>query len=340
VGDLGLSDYERVVLSAAQAVAECDLGADLDRYDPGRRGTFLAAFELNHPPPIQHALRVLFTSELSRFDLRLTPADHEYLEWVQRVFALLQSMAEEWWGAIRGDIYSLLVDGDDAPPLVLLNTLFPGLRARHPTALRATAAAVGLSPSAIWRLSETRRAAQATSAYAAALRTAGDIRHNPRLRSALSAEKSRVVAELEIRRGARVDEERRRISHSLALAYDPCDPIVQIAARNLRSYNELVHASFAFLLGHAGNARSRRPVEVEPGQPIAVRFARRDFQIHLTLAQEGVPFPGGTFVIGDGGPLSGLYLTTAFGVQQLTTESPLIDLSGRRLRDLEATPEA
>ena len=339
---MSLSDLETALLAAGRALSTGQLGRDLRRFHPGRRGSrdhfsFLAAMELNHPPPIQRTIRIIYTASSTGFDLHLSDGDRAYLAWIRDAKTLLQALADSWWGAINPDLRVLFVDGDDAPPIVLLNQMFPGLRARRPPSLRPAAQALGLGDVELSALSEARRAAHHTAVYEGAARIGRQIRADARRRRALQREKDSIMPELALRPMGRRSDEADRLRNLVDSAYSDADDWIQWAARGLRAYNELVHSCLAFLLGYAEDLEPAAAVVVEHEHPVTVEVASREFRVHLTLSQPGSLATGGTFTIQDGGPLDGLYLQIGSWLQA-TGDRAIIDRQGSRLRDLEVAP--
>ncbi len=293
--------------------------------------------ELNHPPAIQRTIRILYTARMSGFDLHLTAEDRAYVAWVLQVDALLRALADGWWGEINPDLRVLFVDGDDAPPITLLNSMFPGLRARRPPPLRQSAQAVGLEDVELSALSRVRRAAHRTSVFRAATQIAREIRSNARRRRALQRELDRLGPELEVRGGRSVFDETERLRELVGSAYVGADAWIRGAVQGLRAYNELVHAGFAFLLGYAEDLDSQAPVVVEGEHPVSVEMSLRAFDVHLTFSQPNSLVTGATFTIGDGGPLDGLYWQTGTGFQA-AGDLTILDLMGSRISDREIAP--
>jgi len=336
------SELETALLVAGDAISAGSLGRDLRRFHPGRRGTperfsFLAGMELNHPPPIQRTVRILYTAELTGFDLRLSEEDQTYLAWVRDVLLLLQALVDSWWGGINPDLRVLFVDGDDGPPLVLLNTMFPGLRIKRPPSLHRAAAALGLGDSELSALAKASHAARHTPAYKVAMEAAQQVRSDTSLRRVMQGERARLIPEFAPRRGIGIREETARVRGLLDSAYSGAGTRVRLAVRALRAYNELVTACLAFILGYAEADVPQAADEVEAEHPITVDIGPRKFLVHLTFSQPRSLATGATFTLRDGGPLDGLYLSAGAGFQ-LVGDRMIVDRYGFRLQELELAP--
>jgi hypothetical protein len=329
---LSLSSYETQLLGAAHAVSDGQLGADLRRFHPGRRNnSLLAGMELNHPPPIQRTVRILFTARDRRFDLQLRESDNEYLTWVRDVDELLRSLADAWWDGINLDIRSLPIDADDAPPLTLLSPQFPGLRGRA-RPLRSTSPVLGATATPLSALSRAWHEAQQTPAFEIAAHAAAEVRESRAVRRALIAIRAEINHEFRSRPGSSPKDEPARIRQLLEGAYSSTDRRVRDAATGLKAYNELVHASLAFILGFAEEPLP--PIGVEEGLPVTVNVSPGVFSVQLTLQAPSFVGMPAAFTIGDGGPLDGIYLCAAYGLQ-FGNSSAILDLSGDRIAALE-----
>ncbi|MGO9179899.1 MAG: hypothetical protein ACLQBX_06455 [Candidatus Limnocylindrales bacterium] len=289
--------------------------------------------ELNHPPPIQRTLRILYTARHRGFDLKLTQEDQTYVDWVGDAFILLQALADVWWSGINPDLRMLFVDGDDAPSFVLLNTMFPGIRVPHPPALRGAAAKVGLADRELAALVRAAHAAQLTPSFEAALAVARQVRSKDRGR--LAAERARIVSEFSRASIDSLDAERIRLRHVVDSAYEGTDAGVRRFAMRMRAYNGLVTACLAFLLGYLETDTKLQPLSIEEEHPITGDVARRSFHIHLTFTASEHLGGEEPFMIRDGGPLDGLYIQVGAGFQ-LQGQSLIVDRHGLRMRELEA----
>jgi hypothetical protein len=303
------------------------------------RISFLAGMELNHPPAIQRTLRIMYTSDISGFDLGLTDEDRVYLTWIKRAWSFLEAIADLWWGAINPDVRSIFVDGDDAPPLVLLNGMFPGLRAKHPASLRREAARFHIDTYTVSALSLAAQVARKTDAFGEAAEVAAEIRRQQKLRREFLAIRQEVTPQMQLRPGVHYDEERPRVRAVIRDAYVECRPWVQRAALTLRAYNELVTANLTFILGWAEESVEPPVIDVASNEPITVDVGRRRFALHLTSHDPSSLRHGAVFIIRDGGPLDGPYIDQGGGFQ-LSGSMNIVDRLGLRLSDLEAAVAA
>ena len=171
---MNTADLDASLIAAVEAIGAGKFGEDLRRFNPGRRdagtrSSLLSGMELNHPPPIQRTVRILFTARLAGMDLRLTDEDRTYLAWVGSAVRLVEALVNSWWGEINPDVRTIFVDGDDAPPLVLINSMFPNSRVRRPASLRLAAATLAMTDRELTALSLAARATRKTEAFAAAV---------------------------------------------------------------------------------------------------------------------------------------------------------------------------
>jgi len=337
------SEFETELLAAAEVLWRGHLGEELRRFHPGRRSAyrdqsqFLSGMELNHPPAVQRTVRILYTARMAGFDLGLTAADRPYLAWVSSALSLLQSVADGWWGPINPDIRRLFLDGDDMPPITLLNPMFPGLRAPRPLPIRRTARPLGLLDTDLAAFSRVRRASQRTPVFRAAAEIALEIRSDSSRRRALLAERDRRQSDIAIQEGSSVHAEAERLRRLTASLYEDSIPWVRRATTVLRAFNELVHTGLAFLLGYAEEANAHDALTPEAELPITVDASARQFDLHLTLTNAKSLATGATFRIEDGGPLDGLYIQTGAGIQA-TGNHVIVDRRGSRIRELELAP--
>jgi hypothetical protein len=333
-------DLTTALTVATTVLADSPVGVDLRRFHPGRRVngghfSFLAGMELNHPPPIQRTVRVLFTSSETNFDLRLSADDHLYLGWISKMVRLIEGCVDLWWGPVSPTVRMIFVDGDTAPPIVLLNPMFPGSRRLKPTKLRDGAPEVGLDLSHIAALQRAADAARRTVAYSRALQAARTVEREPQVRGELQARAQALGDPLTLRRGTHIEDERRRLSDLILHSYDDCSPRARAVARALRAYNELTWACIAFMLGSCESEPVIADVVPDPEFPIAIELGARLFRVHLTSSQIDQTSWGATFRIVDSAPFNGLYLDEGGGFQS-SGQRTIVDRIGRRLHELES----
>jgi hypothetical protein len=288
---------------------------------------------------VRRTLAVLYTARVTSFDLRLTDEDRAYIAWVEDVRRFLQSVVDRCWDGINADIRKVFVDEDDLPLLVWTSTFIPGLRVSHPPSLLSAARRVGLEGPQLGPLARVWKALVETPAFRDARAGRDLIRRDSHLRATLIGHRARLLTELT--RGALggVAEESRRLATLCSTAYVGADPKVEEAARSLRAYNGLVQACLASLLGYAEDRSPWGPVRLDPDQPATFTYARHRLEVHLTTSDPAAVAMGllAPFMLSDGGPVDGLYLSTMTSFQ-VTGSQTLVDVTGFRLRDLELAP--
>jgi hypothetical protein len=333
-------DLTDALTTATIVLADSPVGTALRRFHPGRRGdrdhfSLLAGMELNHPPPIQRTVRIVFTSRETNFDLRLDADDRLYLEWVSKMVRLVEGCVDLWWGPISPAVRMIFVDGDTAPPIVLLNRMFPGSRTLNPTKLREGAPDVGLDQRHITALQGAADAARRTPAFSRAIEAARTVERDTVVRLELQARGRELVEACSLRRGTHLEDERQRISDLILHAYDNCSPRSRAVARAFRAYNELTWACVAFILGSCEVEPIIPDVVPDPEFPVTLELGARLFRVHLTSDHVDQTSWGATFRIVDSAPFDGLYLDEGGGFQGSGSRT-IVDRTGRRLHELEA----
>ncbi len=339
---MSITALESAIVAAGNALVTSAFGVHLRSVNPGQRMVgesmrlrWLAAFESSLAPAVRRTLVVLESSRLTGRDLDLDAADLDYIQWVKSVHAFLQAAVDRFWLGIGPDLRMAFVDHDDLPPLPYTSSYIPALRVAHAPDLDTSSRAIGLAEAELSSLSRMWRAARRTPAFDAALAQATYLRRRDGIRTRMLQLRGLVVTEGRTTQGPSFDDEQERLRRLGDSAYDSAAPEIRTIAKALRDYNELVQHCLALVLGAAERAHQTQPIRLSEEAIQADRDGRH-FRIRIT---SGVADPGdfefaAPFLIDDGGPLDGVYLTT-FWRGQLVGRTMIFDVEGVRTREFE-----
>lgn len=335
------SRLEEAAISAARSIRRHSFGERLREHHPQRRTESrfpsLTEFERTLSPAVRRTLATLLAGELTGIDLQLDDADREHIAYARDLHVALQALTDGAWGAIRPDVRMLFVDVDDVLPLPFQGIdAIPQLRMKHPPKFNAVPGSVGLATDDLAAWGGLWKSAHRTPAFQRALAAAKQVRADRHLYRMLLEHRSGLLSAFPAPAGRRLPEYARELEELARGAYNNVSSRIREPAVSLRMYNELVHACFVAVLGWVELTREPTAITLGHETPIRVVHAWRNQEIHLTVADPAAAFLPmlSPVLIDTGGPLDGLYLTTA-GQYQFNGGSTLADLSAFRLAELE-----
>jgi len=341
-GGLGVvTALEQAVLAVGHVLRETAFGRTLQRYHPSTRGGGpdeppedpLVFFEVNHSPAITRTLMVLEMHQQAHAQLDVSSA-REYLEWVARAARAIQRLAQFLWQPIPVALRNAVVDEDDLGPST--SRYLPASRFDKP----GPALMEGLTDSPArkaWYV--VSQAARATECYAAT-RAAADRLSQPELRTLLDRRRGDVLRDLDaVARGGPItigDAQQRRLE-IVRNAYRAGPAELRGPAHAIRAYNKLVNHVLWAVLGIAERSGDL-PVLTESLGAVRSQGRGRERRVTVTIRALDlwIGHPPSPYVIDACIPVDGLYLSSETMVQWATEE--LVDLTGRRLGDLESGP--
>lgn len=336
-----ISRLEEAAIAAARSIRRHPFGERLRDHHPQRRTESkfpsLTEFERTLSPAVRRTLATLLAGDLTGIDLQLDDVDRDHIAYARDLHVALQALADGAWGVIRPDVRMLFVDVDDVLPLPFQGIdAIPQLRMKHPPQFGAVPGSVALTTDDLAAWGALWKSAQQTRAFQRALASAKQLRADRRLYRMLLEHRSSLLESFPTPAGRKLPEYARALEEVARGAYTNVGPRIREHAVALRLYNELVHACFVAVLGWVELLHEPEPITLGNETPIRVVHAWRSQEIHLTVTDPAAAFLPmlSPVLLSAGGPLDGLYLTTA-GQYQFSGGSTLADLSAFRLAELE-----